>query len=254
MNLSKIQIWSSKSKITESDILKQLLNDFETFKRNSGTSPTESDHTTDFINVELKLSSIETNLLEIVKLRNDLKSVTDRFDSLINIITDAGNIEMEDLKKKILAVKPVEIRTIRQNIQEISSKVGVQELRFGTMQRILDNVVANSSNTTSTISQIKSELDQIQNKQLLVLNSLYTGSLYFVKFGDWGILHGMITITTDLISTYPVGSIDWDGEHSGFVMLNRTPIPFEIRNRNLYIIKDGYNSNRINYVFNNYIT
>jgi hypothetical protein len=245
-NLSKIQIWSPRNN-NSFPKLDSLNTQLETLKNyvNEHLKPSETSENTS--------QMIDIKLLELVELRTGLKSLTDRYESLIPILTDSGNILMGDLTKKLVAIKPQEIRTMRQNIQNMQNDFGTQKFRVDGLQKNIFETTAESVKNTTSISQIKSSLNKIQNKNSLILNSLYTGQLYFINFGEWGILHGLIIITTDIASSYPVCEIDWETSYKGFVFDNRTPIPFKIENKKLYMSIDKFNQNARTFLFNSYV-
>ena len=135
---------------------------------------------------------------------------------------------------------------MKQNVTSLVSKSIVTEDRLvetETKVNSLENTVTNLNNLVTSLG----------TPGLLTLHSDFTGKLHFKNFGEWGILHGTITTTNNLISTQPVCVVPWAKDYEDFLIVNKILCPFKITRGILFIIADRQNSSNIHFQFKHFI-
>jgi hypothetical protein len=176
-----------------------------------------------------------------------VKSITDRFEVLIDYLTDNGKISMPDIQRKLSSIKPAEIRTMKQNVTTLVSKSSTTDDRLVEAETKLNTV-------DNTVSNLNILVASLAIPGLLTLTNGFTGKLHFKNFGEWGILHGTITTTTNLSSTNAVcNRFPWSKDYEDFILVNKIPFGFKITRGALFIIVDRQNSSNLHFQFKHFI-
>ena len=209
------------------------------------------------ITLKQDIGNVQTDVISLLPLRAtiidqevSIKSNLDRFEALVNYLSDDGKISMPDIQRKISSVKPAEIRTMKQNVTNLVSKASALEDKIIDAENKLNTLENNLTNLDSLVTVLK---EGVENPGILSLQEDFTGKLYFKNFGGWGILHGTITTTGNLSSTQPVCVVPWVNDFEDFVLVNRIPIIFKITRGILFIVKDTQNSYAMHFQFKHFI-
>ena len=203
--------------------------------------------------VEQSVSGLQTDVSALLPLRATLidqdvrlKSITDRFEVLIDYLTDNGKISMPDIQRKIISVKPAEIRTMKQNVNTLVSKSTTTDDRIVEAETKINSL-------TNTVTNIDNSVTLLGKLELLTLHSDFTGKLYFTKIGELGILHGTITTTTNLSSTKAICVLSGAQAYEDFLVVNKVPYIFKVTRGELFIIADRQNSGNLHFQFKHFI-
>ena len=194
--------------------------------------------------VDLKFGTFE---IEKVKpINTKVNKLSDNFDALnsnteavINALTDEGKINLVQLKTKIQNVKPAEIRTMRNNINTVTSNYDAMKVRLERIVPIAEKASLDALNFNSKLQNTQNILTSMQKITKLQLNDTYfSGEIYFINCGEWGWLDGLITLKETLPrNNVPVCTIDFDYPFEGYCVFSSAINAFKIENKNIYITK-----------------
>jgi len=194
--------------------------------------------------VNSQLDTFENEKVKPVDTK--INTLTDNFDALnsnteavINALTDEGKINLAQLKTKILSVKPAEQRTMRNNINTVTSNYDAMKVRLDRIVPIADKASLDVLNFNTNLQNTQNILTSMQKITKLQLNDTYfNDEIYFINCGEWGWLDGLITLKETLprqnVSVCPIDfNYTFDGNCVVFNAINA----FKIVNKNIYITK-----------------
>jgi len=194
--------------------------------------------------VDLKFGTFEIEKVKPIntkvnKLSDNFDALNSNTEALINALTDEGKINLVQLKTKIQNVKPAEIRTMRNNINTVTSNYDAMKVKLDRIEPIADKASSDVLNFNSKLQNTQNILTSMQKITKLQLNDTYfNGEIYFINCGEWGWLDGLITLKETLprqnVSVCPIDfNYTFDGNCVVFNAINA----FKIVNKNIYITK-----------------
>ena len=194
--------------------------------------------------VDLQLGRFEIEKVKPVDTK--INTLTTNFDALnsnteavIRALTDEGKINLAQLKTKIQNVKPAEQRTMRNNINTVTSNYDAMKVKLDRIEPIANQASLEVLNFNTKLQNNQNILTSMQKITKLQLNDTYfNGEIYFINCGEWGWLDGLITLKNSLprqnVSVCPIDfNYTFDGNCVVFSAINA----FKIVNKNIYITK-----------------
>ena len=204
--------------------------------------------------VDLKFGTFEIEKVKPVntkvnKLSDNFDALNSNIEAVINALTDEGKINLAQLKTKIQNVKPAEIRTMRNNINTVTSNYDAMKVKLDRIEPIADKASSDVLNFNSKLQNTQNILTSMQKITKLQLNDTYfNGEIYFINCGEWGWLDGLITLKETLprqnVSVCPIDfNYTFDGNCVVFNAINA----FKIVNKNIYITKPNLRQVMLNH-------